>query len=112
MNDNNDNNNNTLIEKVEDDENVHEIVALMANVMNYLSVSLYEGLFTYNHEQAYAKLKATYQIVSLTCSESPSLNESVEFYRNVTYLKNVTDTDDITYHAYMRQLKTYIQQLT
>jgi hypothetical protein len=111
MNDNN-NNNNTLIEKVENDENVHEIVALMANVMNYLSVSLYEGLFTYNHEQAYAKLKATYQIVSLKCSESPSLNESVDFYRNITYLKNVTDTDDITYHAYMRQLKTYIQQLT
>ena len=111
MNDNNDNNdnNNTLIEN---DENVHKIVELMANIMNYLSVSLYEGLFTYNHEQAYAELKAIYQTVSLKCSESPSLNESVDFYRNITYLKNVTDTDDNTYHAYMRQLKTYIQQLT
>jgi hypothetical protein len=111
MNDNN-NNNNALNEKVENDENVHEIVILMANMLNYLNVSLYESLFTYNHEQAYAKLKTTYQIVSLKCSESPSLNESVEFYRNITYLKNVTDTDDITYHAYMRQLKTYIQKLT
>jgi uncharacterized protein YfkK (UPF0435 family) len=111
MNDNN-NNNNTLIEKVENDENVHEIVILMANMLNYLNVSLYESLFTYNHEQAYTKLKAIYQIVSLKCSESPSLNESVDFYKNIIYLKNVTDTDDITYHAYMRQLKTYIQKLT
>jgi len=80
--------------------------------MNYLSVSLYEGLFTYNHEQAYAELKAIYQAVSLKCSESPSLNESVDFYRNITYLKSVTDTDDVTYYTYMRQLKTCIQQLT
>ena len=111
MNDNNDNNdnNNTLIEN---DENVQTIVELMANIMNYLSVSLYEGLFTYNHEQAYAELKAIYQTVSLKCSESPSLNESVDFYRNITYLKSVTDTDDVTYYTYMRQLKTCIQQLT
>jgi glutamate formiminotransferase len=30
-----------------DDKN---IVQLMANIINYLNVSLYQGQFTYNHE--------------------------------------------------------------
>ena len=90
----------------------NEIVILMANMMNYLNASFYESLFTYNHEQARAELNAIYESVVLKCTEPPSLDDSINFYRNVIYLKNVTDTDDITYHAYMRQLKTYIQQLT
>jgi hypothetical protein len=92
--------------------NNNEIVILMANMINYLNVSFYESLFTYNHEQARAELNAIYESVAMKCTESPSLDVIVNFYRNVIYLKNVTDTDDITYHAYMRQLKTYIQQLT
>jgi hypothetical protein len=92
--------------------NNNEIVILMANMINYLNVSFYESLFTYNHEQARAELNAIYESVAMKCTESPSLDVIVNFYRNVIYLKNVTDTDDITYHAYMRQLKTYSQQLT
>jgi hypothetical protein len=94
-----------------ENNNNHEIVILMANMMNYLSVSFYESLFTYNHEQARAELNAIYQLVALKCSEPPSLDDSVTFYRNVLYLKSVTDTDDSTYHMYMRQLKLYIQKL-
>ena len=94
-----------------ENNNNHEIVILMANMMNYLSVSFYESLFTYNHEQARAELNAIYQLVALKCSEPPSLDDSVTFYRNVLYLKSVTDTDDSTYHMYMRQLKSYIQKL-
>ena len=91
--------------------NNHEIVILMANMINYLNVSFYESLFTYNHEQARAELNAIYESVALKCSEPPSLDDSVTFYRNVLYLKSVTDTDDSTYHVYMRQLKSYIQKL-
>lgn len=93
------------------DNSVHEIVELMANIMNYLNVSLYEGLFTYNHEQARAGLNSIYQSVTLKSSQPPSLDECVNFYRDVFYLKNVTDTDDNTYHAYIHQLKSYIQKL-
>ena len=93
------------------ENNNHEIVILMANMINYLNVSLYESLFTYNHEQARAELNAIYQSVALKCSEPPSLDDSVNFYRNVFYLKSVTDTDDGTYHMYMRRLKSYIQKL-
>jgi hypothetical protein len=89
--------------------NNHEIVTLMANMINYLNVSFYESLFTHNHEQARAELNAIYESVALKCTEPPSL--VYFFYRNVLYLKNVTDTDDSTYHVYMRQLKSYIQKL-
>lgn len=92
-------------------ENNNEIVILMANMINYLNVSFYESLFTYNHEQARAELNAIYESVSLKCTESPSLEDSNNFYRNLIYLKSVTDTDDGTYHTYMRQLKSYIQKL-
>ena len=99
--DNNNNNNN----------NNNEIVILMANMINYLNVSFYESLFTYNHEQARAELNAIYESVALKCTESPSLDDIVNFYRNVIYLKSVTDTDDSAYYTYMRQLKSYIQKL-
>jgi len=89
----------------------NEIVILMANIINYLNVSLYESLFTYNHEQARAELNVIYESVSKKSTESPSLDDSVNFYRNVIYLKSVTDTDDDTYYTYMRKLKSYIQKL-
>ncbi len=89
----------------------HEIVILMANMINYLNVSLYESLFTYNHEQARAELNEIYESVALKCSEPPSFDDSNNFYRNVIYLKSVTDTDDGIYHTYMRQLKSYIQKM-
>ena len=43
----------------------NEIVILMANMINYLNVSFYESLFTYNHEQARAELNTIYQSVTL-----------------------------------------------
>lgn len=94
-----------------ENNNNNEIVALMANMINYLNVSFYESLFTYNHEQARAELNAIYEFVVLKCREPPSLDDSINFYRNVIYLKSVTDTDDGTYHTYMRQLKSYIQKM-
>ena len=93
------------------DNSIHEIVELMANMINYLNVSLYEGLFTYNHEQARTELNSIYQSVTLKSNQPPSFDESIDFYRNVIYLKSVTDTDDATYYTYIRQLKSYIQTL-
>ena len=91
--------------------NNNEIVILMANMINYLNVSFYESLFTYNHEQARTELNAIYESVGLKCTEPPSLDDSINFYRNVIYLKSVTHTDDDTYHTYMHQLQSYIQKL-
>ena len=87
---------------------VNNIVQLMANFINYLNVSLYEGAFTHNHEQARAKLNEIYDYVSKTPSSPPSLEDSTDFYHNINYLTSVTYTDDPDYHTYKRNLKIYI----
>ena len=87
---------------------VHPIVQIVANMMNYLSVSLYEGQFTLKHEQARARLNELYDYISKTPSVAPSFSHSSEFYYNVKELRNVTDTDDPDYHAYIRKLKEYM----
>jgi hypothetical protein len=86
----------------------NDYIQLMANMINYLNVSLYEGQFTYNHEQARLRLNEIYDTLSKTPSITPSKNDILEFYNNVKYLKNVTDTDDIDYWNYINKLKQYI----
>jgi len=87
--------------------NVHPIVSLMACMMNYLNVSLYEGRFTYNDERARARLNEIYDSVSKTPLMAPSVSDSAAFYINVRYLRRVTDTDDAEYANYMRDLHRY-----
>ena len=88
--------------------NVHEIVQLMANFINYLSVSLYESAFTKNQQDSLAIIHSIYDSVSLTPSMPPSLNDSQQFYNNIVYLANVTYTDDHDYYTYKRALRKYI----
>jgi hypothetical protein len=90
---------------------VHEIVQLIADFMNYLSVSLYEGQFTKNHEDSYATLNSIYDSVSLTPSTPPLLIDCEQFYQNIVYLANVTYTDDPDYYTYKRILRKYIIDL-
>jgi hypothetical protein len=84
------------------------IVTLMAHVMNYLNVSLYEGRFSYNDEQSRATLNEIYDSVSKTPLIAPSVSDSEAFYRNVGYLRRVTDTDDADYGKYMCAFRRYI----
>ncbi len=90
-------------------QTTHHIVQLMANILNYLSVSLYQGQFTYNHERSYAELNDLYDNLSKTPHEAPSIKDITCFYDNLIYLKNVTDTDDPDYSIYMNELKKYIK---
>ena len=88
--------------------NINKIVITMANMLNYLNVSLYEGQFTYKHEQARAKINEIYDTVSkMPNPPNPPLHAIAEFYNNVKCLKNVTDTDDPDYYQYMRELGNY-----
>lgn len=91
--------------------NVHEIVQLMANFINYLSVSLYESAFTKNQQDSLAIIHSIYDSVSLTPSMPPSLNDSQQFYNNIVYLANVTYTDDHDYYTLKRSLRKYIIDL-
>ena len=87
---------------------VNEIVQIMADFINYMGVSLYEGEFTKNHEDSYATLHSIYDSVALTPSIAPSLIDCEQFYKNIGYLANVTYTDDHDYYTLKRKLRKYI----
>ena len=90
---------------------VHPIVQLIADFMNYLSVSLYEDQFTKNHQDSYSILHSIYDSVALTPSMPPSLIDCEQFYQNIGYLANVTYTDDHDYYTLKRTLRKYIVDL-
>jgi hypothetical protein len=96
------------VNKIDDKKSVHPIVKLMANIINYLNVSLYQGQFTYNHQQSFAQLNELYIKLSKTPHIAPSKEDITCVYNNLIYLQNVTDTDDNDYHNYMHNLKKYI----
>jgi hypothetical protein len=97
---------------ITEEHTVHHIVQLMANIINYLSVSLYQGQFTHVHERSFAELNDLYDNLSKTPYKAPSIKDITCFYNNLIYLKNVTETDDPDYYLYMNELKKYIKSAT
>ena len=83
------------------------VIMTMANMINYLSASMYQGLFTYNHERAWARLNEIYAFISNTPDAAASKDMVEEFRSCVASLKNVTETDDADYYNYMRRLRQY-----
>jgi len=83
------------------------VIITMANMINYLSASMYQGLFTYNHEQAWARLNEIYTLSSKTPNVAPSIDNIDEFCSCVASLEKVTETDDGDYYNYMCQLRKY-----
>ena len=88
--------------------NVNPVVTTMAHMMNYLTGSLYQGQFKYNHEQAWARLNVIYDRISRTPSIAPSLENIKEFHDHVESLWFVTETDDPDYDIYIKQLRRQI----
>lgn len=87
---------------------VHDVIKLMASMMNYLSVSLYEGSFKQCHQEALAILNSVYNNVSKTPSMAPLMDDAVLFYNNFVFLSKVMDTDDPDYGMFRRKLFNYI----
>jgi hypothetical protein len=87
---------------------VHDVIKLMASMMNYLSVSLYEGSFKQCHQEALAVLNSIYNAVSKTPHVAPSINNAVLFYNNFVFLSKVMDTDDPDYGKFRRELFRYV----
>ena len=87
---------------------VHEVVLLMASIMNYLSVSLYEGLFQQRHQEALSELNTIYNAISKNPQDAPSSEDAVLFYNNFVYLSKVMDTDDPDYSRFRKSLYRYI----
>ena len=96
------------------DVDVNPVVQLMAKMLNYLNVSLYEGQFTLKDEQSRRRLNEIYDTYAMNTEPfikqfQPNLCDITEFYRNVKDLRNVTDTDDPDYNHYVRLLCHYIR---
>ena len=89
------------------ESNPNRCVQLMANVMNYLSVSFYEGSFKKCHEDALRALNSIYDTVSKSPQELPPHSTRTSFYDNFIFLSPVTDTDDPDYTLYKRQLFSF-----
>ena len=87
---------------------VHEVVLLMASIMNYLGVSLYEGLFQQRHQEALSELNTIYNAISKNPQDEPSSEDAVLFYNNFVYLSKVMDTDDPDYSRFRKRLFNYI----
>ena len=83
------------------------VIITMANMINYLSASMYQGLFTYNHERAWARLNEIYTFISKTPDAAAPKDMVEEFRSCVASLENVTETDDGDYYNYMRRLRQY-----
>jgi hypothetical protein len=83
------------------------VIITMANMINYLSASMYQGLFTYTHERAWARLNEIYTFISNTPNAAPSIDIVEEFCSCVASLEKVIDTDDGDYYNYMRILRKY-----
>lgn len=81
------------------------IVETLANMMNYLNVSLYEGQFTQRHEEARANLNAIYDAVATSPEKEPTYEQLVSFYNDICVLEKVTYTDDPIYYTYKRLLR-------
>jgi len=88
--------------------NVNPAVTTMSHMMNYLTGSLYQGQFTYSHEQAWARLNVIYDRISRAPSIAPSLENIKEFHDDVASLWFVTETDDPDYDIYIKQLRRQI----
>jgi hypothetical protein len=94
---------------------VNPVIQLMANMINYLNVSLYEGQFTLTHEQSRRRLNEIYDTYATNNDPSikvqPTLYDIKEFYKNVNHLRNVTETDDPDYNYYMRSFCRHIRRI-
>ena len=93
-------------------DNIHDIVVLMANIINYLNSSFYEGLFNQKHEEARKNINAIYDTASKTPNQSPTKEECVSFYQDLCLLTKVTYTDDPDYYTYKRKLRGWIDKLS
>jgi hypothetical protein len=91
---------------------VHGAVQLMANILNYLSVSMYEGSFKQCHQEALRELNAIYDSAAhREPGAPPSRADCLSFYDNLVFLSQVTETDDPDYIVYKRKLKQWSNTL-
>jgi len=80
-------------------------LSLMANVLNFLSVSSYDYYYTLKHQQCRKDMDDIYDGGIITFE---SCNH---FYECLKQLESVTETDDSDYYEYRRKMRRVVIDL-
>jgi hypothetical protein len=87
-----------------------DIIEVMCNILNYLSVSSYDYHYTQYHENCRKNMNAIYQ--NGTDSKNALTVESCKhFYECLKGLESVTETDDPDYYTFRRKIRRLIISL-
>jgi hypothetical protein len=84
-----------------------DIIGVMCNVLNYLTVSSYEYYYTQYHQACRKEMNAVYD----KGASSITVESCKHFYECLKQLESVTDTDDPDYYEYRRKIRRFIISL-
>ena len=85
-----------------------DIIGVMCNVLNYLTVSSYDYYYTQYHQECRNEMNAVYD----NGASSITVENCKYFYECLKRLESVTDTDDPDYYEYRRKMRRFIISLT
>jgi hypothetical protein len=84
-----------------------DIIGVMCNVLNYMTLSSYDYYYTQYHEECRNEMNAIYD----NGASSITIESCKHFYECLKRLESVTDTDDPDYYEFRRKMRRFIISL-
>jgi len=84
-----------------------DIIGVMCNALNYLTLSSYDYYYTQYHQECRNEMNAVYD----KGATSVTVESCKHFYECLKRLESVTDTDDPEYYEYRRKIRRFIISL-
>ena len=84
-----------------------DILSVMCNVLNYMTLSSYDYYYTQYHQECRNEMNAVYD----SGARSITVESCKHFYECLKRLESVTDTDDPDYYEYRRKMRRFIISL-
>ena len=84
-----------------------DIIGVMCNVLNYMTLSSYDYYYTQYHQECRNEMNAVYD----NGASSITVESCKHFYECLKRLESVTDTDDSDYYEFRRKIRRFIISL-
>ena len=84
-----------------------DIIGVMCNVLNYMTLSSYDYYYTQYHQECRKEMNAIYD----KGASSITVESCKHFYECLKRLESVTDTDDPDYYEFRRKLRRFVISL-
>jgi hypothetical protein len=84
-----------------------DIIGVMCNVLNYMTLSSYDYYYTQYHQECRKEMNAIYD----NGASSITVENCKHFYECLKRLESVTDTDDPDYYEFRRKMRRFIISL-